>query len=213
MSIDGFDAGPDQSFENPIGVGGMTIFNWAFAARTFHKMHGSEGGGTGVDEDFAAAGFHNMGAWIPGRNMFGPPTLNRSGPWPDQKWRGWWGDTPPHHVPTFVLTHHPREPIPMPGGTTFHFVTDGIHAALERAREAAGGRNVRFGGGVSTIRQHLREGLIDEMTLALSPVLLGRGEELLAGLDLPKLEYECTGHVAGEKATHLVIARTIGRIS
>src|ERR1700689_760140 len=155
VSLDGFSAGPDQDLQNPLGVGGTAIFDWFFATRTFRQMHRQEGGETGVDDDFAVRGFHNIGAWILGRNMFGPVR----GPWPDDSWKGWWGDNPVYHTPVFVLTHHARAPIVMQGGTTFHFVTDGIHAALERAMDAAGGKEARVGGGVATIRQYLRAGL------------------------------------------------------
>ncbi len=203
ISIDGFGAGPAQDLEHPLGVGGEALHLWAFATRTFRAMHGQEGGATGVDDDFAARSFANVGAWILGRNMFGPVR----GPWPDPSWRGWWGETPPYHVPVFVLTHHARPPLPMEGGTTFHFVTEGIHAALERAREAAAGKDVRVGGGVSTIRQCLRDKLIDELHLAISPVLLGRGEALFQGMDWPALGYRRVETVAGEKATHVVVKR------
>ncbi|MGH9714800.1 MAG: dihydrofolate reductase family protein [Candidatus Acidiferrales bacterium] len=203
MSIDGFGAGSNQDLNNPLGVGGMALHEWAFATRTFRQMHGKDGGATGIDNDFAVRGFNNMGAWILGRNMFGPVR----GPWPDDNWKGWWGDTPPYHTPVFVLTHHPRESITMKGGTTFHFVTDGIHAALKRATEAANGKDVRVGGGPATIRQYLREGLIDEMHLAISPVLLGSGELLLAGLDLPKLGYQVTEHVPTQNTTHVVFTK------
>jgi dihydrofolate reductase len=165
---------------------------------------GAEAGETGIDDDFAARGFRNVGAWILGRNMFGPVR----GPWPDDQWKGWWGDNPPYHVPVFVLTHHAREPIPMAGGTTFHFVTDGIHRALERAREAAKGLDVRVGGGVATIRQYLRAGLIDEMHVAISPVFLGSGENLFAGIDMPALGYRCVEHVGTQRATHVVLKKT-----
>jgi dihydrofolate reductase len=204
ISIDGYGAGPNQSLDNPLGVGGMGLHQWAFATRTLQRMvFGNESGATGVDDDFAARGFHNVGAWILGRNMFGPVR----GPWPDDTWKGWWGDNPPYHVPTFVLTHHARPPITMAGGTVFHFVTDGIQAALQRAQQAAGDRDVRLGGGVATIRQYLRAQLVDEMHLAISPVLLGRGEALLAGIDLPALGYRCTDHVATSAATHVVITK------
>jgi dihydrofolate reductase len=174
VSIDGYAAGPHQRLEHPLGENGMELHPWLFDTLTFRKMHGQEGGHDGVDEAFAARSMREFGAWILGRNMFGPVR----GPWPDESWRGWWGETPPYHVPVFVLTHHARRTLAMQGGTTFHFVTGGIHAALARAREAAGAKDVRVGGGVSTIRQYLREGLIDELHLALSPVLLGRGEAL-----------------------------------
>jgi dihydrofolate reductase len=179
ISLDGYGAGPDQSLENPLGRGGMAMHEWTHATRTFRKMFGQEGGDSGVDDDFAARGFDGIGAWILGRNMFGPVR----GPWTDEEWKGWWGDTPPYHCPVFVLTNHARAPIDMDGGTTFHFVTDGIHAALARAMEAAKDRDIRLGGGVATIRQYLGAGLIDEMHLSVAPVLLGSGEHLLAGLD------------------------------
>ncbi|HUK29733.1 MAG TPA: dihydrofolate reductase family protein [Candidatus Acidoferrum sp.] len=203
ISLDGYGAGPDQDLKNPLGVGGMDLHKWFFATRTFQRMQGKEGGATGIDDDFAARGFENVGAWIIGRNMFGPIR----GRWPDENWNGWWGDTPPYHTPVFVLTHHARESIEMKGGTTFHFVTDGIHAALKRAFDAAKGMDVRLGGGVATIRQYLGAGLIDEMHLAMSPVLLGRGENLLEGIDATKLGYQCTEHVATPAATHFVIKK------
>lgn len=203
ISLDGYGAGPDQDLENPLGIGGMALHEWAFTTRTFCKMFGREGGTTGVDDEFATRGFANIGAWILGRNMFGPVR----GPWPDDSWKGWWGDNPPYHTPVFVLTHHPRAAIAMDGGTTFHFVTDGIHAALQRAVEAAGGHDVRLGGGVATIRQYLQAGLIDEMHLAVSPTLLGSGEQLLAGLDVPKLGYRCAEHVPTPNTTHVVLTR------
>jgi dihydrofolate reductase len=203
VSLDGYGAGPDQDLKNPLGVGGLALHEWAFATRTFQKMFGRDGGTTGTDDDFAARGFHNVGAWILGRNMFGPVR----GPWPDDAWKGWWGDTPPYHTPVFVLTHHARASITMSGGTTFHFVTDGIQAALERAADAANGQDIRLGGGVATIRQYLRTGLVDEMHLAISPVLLGRGEHLLAGIDLPKLGYQCAEHVPTQSATHAVLTK------
>ena len=203
VSIDGYGAGPDQSLQNPLGVGGEALHEWAFPTRTFQRMFGNASGTLGIDEDFAARSFANVGAWILGRNMFGPVR----GPWPDDEWKGWWGDEPPYHVPVFVLTHHPRAPIEMQGGTTFHFVTDGIHAALERARMAAAGKDVRVGGGVQTIREYLRADLIDEMHLAVSPVLLGRGEALLADIDLTALGFRCTEHVPSANATHVVLTR------
>jgi dihydrofolate reductase len=204
LSIDGYGAGPGQDLENPLGIGGPSLHNWAFSTRTFRKMFGQDGGATGADEDFAARGFENIGAWILGRNMFGPIR----GEWPDEKWKGWWGANPPYHVPVFVLTHHKRDSLTMEGGTTFHFVTDGIHSALEQAKSAAGDRDVRVGGGVATIRQYLLEKLIDDMHLAIAPVLLGRGENLFAGLDLPRLGYQCSEQVATTLATHVVIKRT-----
>jgi dihydrofolate reductase len=204
ISIDGFGAGPNQDQDNPLGVGGMALHEWVFGTRTFQKkIFGREGGATGTDDDFAARGFDNLGAWILGRNMFGPVR----GPWPDDSWKGWWGDNPPYHVPVFVLTHHPRASIVMEAGTTFHFVTDGIHAALRQARAAAGERDIRVGGGAATIRQYLAAGLIDEMHLAISPVLLGAGEHLFAGLDLPKLGYRTSEQVASPKATHVVLTK------
>jgi dihydrofolate reductase len=203
VSIDGYGAGPNQSRENPLGSGGLALHDWAFATRTFRTMFGQEGGADGIDDEFAARGFNNIGAWILGRNMFGPVR----GAWPDTSWRGWWGEEPPYRVPVFVLTHYHRDPIRMRGGTTFHFITDGIHAALERAREAAGGRDVRLGGGVATIRQYLGARLIDELHLAISPILLGSGEHLLGGIDAPGLGYRCSEHVATSRATHVVLQR------
>lgn len=204
LSLDGYGAGPNQDLENPLGVGGKALHKWAFTTQTFRKMFGEEGGTSGVDEDFAARSFENVGAWILGRNMFGPVR----GPWKDESWKGWWGDNPPYHVPVFVLTHHAREPVVMEGGTTFYFVSEGIHSALEQAKSAAGGKDVRVGGGAATIRQYLQEKLLDEMHLAISPVLLGGGENLLAGLDLPKLGYQCSEQVASPHAMHVVISRT-----
>jgi dihydrofolate reductase len=203
VSLDGYGAGPDQSLENPLGVGGMALHQWAFATRTFRQMFGQDGGSTGIDDQFAARGFDNIGAWILGRNMFGPIR----GPWPDDAWKGWWGDSPPYHCPVFVLTHHARASITMQGGTVFHFVTGGIQAALARAREAAAGRDVRIGGGVATTRQYVLAGLVDEMHLAMSPALLGRGEHLFAGLDLAELGYQQSRHVATENAMHVVLTR------
>ncbi|GAB7542576.1 dihydrofolate reductase family protein [Cupriavidus sp. 8B] len=203
VSIDGYGAGPRQSLADPLGVGGTALHEWVFATRTFQHMFGGVGGTTGADDDFAAHGFDHIGAWIIGRNMFGPVR----GPWPDDSWMGWWGPEPPYHTPVFVLTHHPRESVAMEGGTTFHFVTDGIHAALERARAAAGGRDVRLGGGVASVQQYLRAGLVDEMHLALVPAVLGAGEALLAGIDLGKLGYACTRHVGTQTAMHVVLTR------
>jgi len=203
VSIDGYGAGPDQSLENPLGVGGMSLHEWVFGTRTFRIMHGGDGGATGVDDDFVARGVSNIGAWILGRNMFGPVR----GSWPDESWRGWWGDDPPYHVPVFVLTHHPRAPIVMSGGTTFHFVTDGIEAALKRAKQAANGQDVRLGGGIETLRQYVCEGLVDELHLAISPVLLGSGEALFADLDWASLGYRCSEHVPSANATHVVLTR------
>jgi dihydrofolate reductase len=203
VSLDGFGAGPNQSLDNPLGVGGTAVHEWVFPTATFQKMHGSGGGTTGIDNDFAARGFSNLGAWILGRNMFGPIR----GPWPDERWKGWWGDTPPYHTQVFVLTHYARQSIEMNGGTTFHFVTDGIHAALDRAKAAAGGRDVRLGGGVDTINQYLRAGLVDELHLAFAPVLLGSGEKLFAGIDMVALGYRCVEHVASSLATHVVLRK------
>jgi dihydrofolate reductase len=204
ISIDGYGAGPNQDLDNPLGVGGLALHEWVFGTKTFQKLHGEPGKGSeGVDDDFCARGFANVGAWILGRNMFGPIR----GSWSDQSWKGWWGPNPPYHVPVFVLTHHARPSIAMEGGTTFHFVTDGIHAALKSATEAAQGKDVRLGGGVATIRQYLTAGLIDEVHLAISPVLLGRGEHLLAGIDLVRLGYKCSEHVFSSKATHVVLTK------
>ena len=203
ISLDGYGAGPEQSVKEPLGIGGEALHGWMVRTRTFKKMHGEKGGSTGVDDDFAARGFANLGAWIMGRNMFGPVR----GAWPDDSWKGWWGEEPPYHVPVFVLTHHAREPVTMRGGTVFHFVTDGIEAALLRASEAASGKDIRLGGGVATIRQYLFAGLIDEMHFAVSPVLLGAGESLFAGIDLLKLGYACTQHAPTENATHYVLTK------
>ena len=206
LSIDGYGAGPDQSLENPLGKGGLALHEWAFATRTFRRLFGKEGGETGIDEDFAARSFENVGAWILGRNMFGPIR----GPWLDDSWKGWWGDNPPYHVPVFVLTHYARPSIEMSGGTTFHFVTDGIEAALRRATEAARGKEIRVGGGVATIQQYLRAGLIDELHLAISPALLGAGESLLGDLDLRALGYAVAEHMPSPAAAHVVLRRASG---
>jgi dihydrofolate reductase len=203
ISIDGYGAGPHQDLQHPLGVGGPALFDWFFHTRTWQRMHGNEDGETGVDDDIAARGFVEIGAWILGRNMFGPVR----GPWPDDNWKGWWGEEPPYHTPVFVLTHHPRAPLRMKGGTVFWFVTDGIHVALEQARDAADGRDVRLGGGVSAIRQYLRAGLIDEVHLTIAPVLLGAGEHLLNGIDTRVLGYDCAEHVAGVRAAAHVILR------
>src|SRR5688572_30275582 len=188
ISLDGYGAGPDQTRENPLGVGGEALHDWLVHTRTFEQMSGRDGGSVGIDDDFAARGMANVGAWIMGRNMFAPSR----GPWPDDGWRGWWGENPPYHAPVYVLTSHPRGSIVMKGGTVFHFVTGGIQAALDQAFAVAGGQDVRIGGGVATIRQYLQARLVDEMHLAITPVLLGSGEHLLAGLDLPALGYACT---------------------
>jgi len=204
ISVDGFGAGRDQDLQHPLGVGGPELFDWFFPTRTWQRMNGGADGETGADDDAAATGFVNVGAWILGRNMFGPVR----GPWPDDSWKGWWGDEPPYHVPVFVLTHHPRAPLVMQGGTEFRFVTGGIHAALEQARDAADGRDIRIGGGVSTIRQYLDARLIDELHLVVSPVLLGAGEHLLHGIDMRALGYECAAHFAGTRAAaHLVLRK------
>jgi dihydrofolate reductase len=203
MSLDGFSAGPAQDLDHPLGVGGVALMEWFFATRTWRRMHGSADGETGIDERMAARGFDNIGAWILGRNMFGPIR----GVWPDENWKGWWGEEPPYHTPVFVLTHHARRPLEMKGGTTFHFVTEGIETALRRARDAAGDRDVRLGGGVATVRQYLQAGLVDEMHLAVRPVLMGRGEHLFHGLDMPALGYEVSEVVPGERATHTIIRR------
>lgn len=204
VSVDGFGAGPDQSLSDPLGVGGELLHHWFYPTKTFQTLFGDGQGTEGTDAGFAERGMENVGAWILGRNMFGPIR----GDWPDEDWKGWWGEEPPYHVPTFVLTHHPRPSLEMKGGTVFHFETGGIEVALERAREAAGERDIRIGGGAETIRQYLRAGLIDEMHIAVSPVLLGRGEPFWAGLDLPALGYRVVESTAGERATHLRIGRS-----
>jgi dihydrofolate reductase len=203
ISIDGFGAGARQDLQNPLGVRGPEMFSWFFQTEVWNKMQGESGGGRGVDNQMAERAFENVGAWILGRNMFGPVR----GPWPDESWKGWWGDEPPYHVPVFVLTHHARKPLAMQGGTTFHFVTDGAESALKRAREAAAGKDVRIGGGVSTIRQYLVAGQIDEMHLAMSPVLMGEGEHLFAGINLQQLGFRVAQSVAGENATHILIEK------
>lgn len=204
ISLDGFGAGPDQDIDNPLGRGGTALHGWAIPTRTFQKqLFGNDGGESGLDDDYAARGFANIGAWILGRNMFGPVR----GPWPDERWRGWWGDDPVYHVPVFVLTHHARAPLVMNGGTTFHFVTEGPGVALELARAAAEGKDVRVGGGVNVIQQYLRLRLIDEMHIAISPVLLGSGERLFEGVNLQELGYACVRHDATARATHWVLSR------
>ena len=203
ISLDGYGAGRRQSTENPLGEGGEALHDWFIPTRTFQQVTGTSGGTTGVDDDFAARAMVGVGAFIMGRNMFGPVR----GTWPDASWRGWWGENPPYHTPVYVLTHHPRETAVMEGGTEFHFVTDGIHDALERARDAAGSKDIQIGGGVSTVRQFLEARLIDEMHLAIAPLLLGSGEHLLGALDLPALGYTCSEHVASPAATHVVITR------
>ena len=206
LSIDGFGAGPNQDLQNPLGVGGPALFDFFVRTRTWTRMQGLPDGETGVDDDFAARGMSGNGAWILGRNMFGPVR----GPWPDESWKGWWGEEPPYHVPTFVLTHHPRAPLKMAGGTEFRFITGGIHEALKQARDAAGSQHVRIGGGVSTIRQYLQAGLIDELHLAMAPALLGDGENLLGGINMKALGYECAERVAGERATHVTLRKRGG---
>lgn len=203
VSLDGFGAGPDQSVDNPLGKGGMALHEWVFPTQTFKRMQGADGGSTGADNDFAVRGFEDLGAWILGRNMFGPVR----GPWPNDDWKGWWGDEPPYRVPVFVLTHHARAPIEMKGGTTFHFVTGGIDEALARAVKAANGKDIRLGGGVATIRAYLQRGLVDELHLATAPVVLGRGENLLGGIDLPQLGYKTVEHVSTPNALHVVIRK------
>ena len=203
ISLDGFGAGPRQGAEHPLGVGGLALHEWVVPTRTFQQVHGDERGSTGIDDDFAARGFDGIGAWIMGRNMFGPIR----GPWPDETWRGWWGENPPYHTPVFVLTRHARAPLRMQGDTEFRFVTGGIHKALEQAVEAANGKDVRLGGGVATIRQYLEARLVDQMHLAIAPVMLGSGEHLLTGIDMPALGYECTEHVTTAAATHAVLTR------
>ena len=205
ISIDGYGAGPRQDLEHPLGLRGLELMDWFFPTRVWRTMYGTGDGETGTDNAVAEQGFAGIGAWILGRNMFGPVR----GPWPDDSWKGWWGDEPPYHTPVFVLTHHARAPLSMAGGTQFHFVTEGIHAALQQARAAAGGRDVRLGGGVATIRQYLRAGLIDELHLAMRPVLLGSGEALLRDIDLHALGYECARQVAGERATHVFLRKRV----
>ena len=210
VSLDGYGAGPRQSLENPLGEGGPALHQWFFPTRTFQTMVlGKDGGTLGLDDDYARQGMANLGAWILGRNMFGPVR----GEWPDESWKGWWGESPPYHVPVFVLTHHPRKPLEMAGGTTFHFVTGGIEEALRRAREAAGAKDVRIGGGVATIRQYLRAGLVDRMHLVFSPALLGSGEHLFSGLDLPALGFRVAEHASSEAALHVVFVNSKGERS
>jgi len=204
ISLDGFGAGPRQDINNPLGVRGTEVHNWFFQTNVFEKIKGhASGGSRGVDNDMAIRSFENVGAWIMGRNMFGPVR----GPWPDDEWKGWWGDEPPFHVPAFVLTHHARPPLEMKGGTTFYFITDGIDSALDQAKDAAGGKDVRIGGGVATIRQYLVAGAIDEMHLAVSPVLLGEGENLFAGINLHQLGFKVERTVAGENAMHVLVSK------
>ena len=203
MSLDGYSAGPNQDLQNPLGVGGLDLMEWFFPTRAWRAMHGQDGGETGIDNGMAQQGFDGIGAWILGRNMFGPVR----GPWPDDNWKGWWGDEPPYHTTVFVLTHYPRAPLTMAGGTEFRFVTDGIESALAQAKSAAGERDVRLGGGVASVREYLRAGLIDDLHLAVRPVLLGAGEHLFQGLDMRALGYECDRSVAGERATHVFLRK------
>ncbi len=210
ISLDGYGAGPNQNIDNPLGIGGRELHQWLIPTRAFQRtLFGKDGGTTGVDNDFADRGFQNVGAWILGRNMFAPSR----GDWQDTSWKGWWGDNPPYHAPVFVLTHYARPPIEMEGGTTFHFITGGIHEALDRAREAAGGMDVRIPGGPDTIRQYLSAGLVDELHFAIAPVVLGQGEPLFKGVDLRALGYECVKFVASEKATHVVLRRPGGPVA
>lgn len=207
VSLDGFGAGADQSLEHPLGVRGDEIFQWFFPTKTFREMIGKDGGDTGLDDGFGRRAMEGFGAFILGRNMFGPVR----GAWPDSgpdaNWKGWWGDNPPYHAPTFILTHHPRPPIEMQGGTTFHFVSGGIEEALHKARAAAGAKDVKIGGGVETVKQYVQAGLVDEIHLAMAPIALGRGEALFSGLDLHGLGYRTVEHVPTERATHVVLAR------
>lgn len=203
ISIDGFGAGPRQDLQNPLGVRGLELHGWHFRTEVFKKMHGESGGNTGIDNDFAVQSFENVGAWILGRNMFGPVR----GPWKDDSWKGWWGDNPPYHTPVFVLTHHARSSLTMEGGTTFHFVTHGLEAALKRAKEEAKGKDVRIGGGVSVIRQYLMADKVDEMHLVVSPVLLGEGEHLFAGINFSRLGFTPFKTISGENATHFLIGK------
>ncbi|MBX4906139.1 MULTISPECIES: dihydrofolate reductase family protein [Rhizobium] len=203
VSVDGFGAGPEQGLNDPLGKRGPEMFQWFFHTRTFRAMMGKDDGSSGIDEDYASRAMANFGAFILGRNMFGPIR----GEWPDDAWKGWWGPNPPYHAPTYILTHYAREPLVMEGGTTFHFVTGGIHEALDQAKAAAGDKDVKIGGGVATVRQYLQAGLIDELHFAVSPVVLGKGEAMFAGIDLPALGFRVTEHVASEKATHLVLAK------
>lgn len=203
VSLDGFAAGTSQSLDHPLGLRGDEVFQWFFPTRTFRRMHGEEGGETGIDDRFAQRAMEGFGAFILGRNMFGPVR----GEWTDDRWKGWWGDNPPYHAPTFVLTHYPRAPIEMQGGTTFYFVTDGIEAALQKAREAAGPKDVKIGGGVATVKQYVQAGCVDEIHLAFAPIALGKGESLFSGMDLRALGYRTVEHVATDRATHIVLAK------
>lgn len=203
LSVDGFGAGPDQDVENPLGVGARGLHKWLMGTKTFQSLHGGTDAREGVDDEFAALGFENIGAWIMGRNMFGPVR----GPWPDENWRGWWGENPPYHVPAYVLTHHERPSLEMEGNNVFHFVTGGIEEALRRAKESADGKDIRLGGGVATIRQYLAQGLVDEMHLVISPVILGQGENLLEGMDLKKLGFRISKSQTTENGMHLILTK------
>lgn len=204
VSIDGFGAGIEQSLAQPLGKDGMELMKWYFPTRSFRSMHGdSDGGTTGVDDRFAQRAMQGFGAFILGRNMFGPVR----GEWADDQWKGWWGTNPPYHAPTFILTNHPRASIEMEGGTVFHFVTEGIEVAMQRARQAAGELDIKIGGGVDTVRQYIRAGHVDEIHYAVSPVVLGRGEPVFDGIDLRGMGYKVTEHVATEMATHIVLSR------
>ena len=203
VSLDGFGAGANQSLENPLGVRGTELHNWFFKTKVFQKLHGDGGGVEGVDNTFGERSFENIGAWIMGRNMFGPIR----GPWPNHEWRGWWGENPPYHTPVFVLTHHKREPLEMEGGTTFYFITDGIESALKKAKEAAEGKDIRIGGGVQVVREYLKAGLIDELHLVFSPVFLGSGENLFTGIDTPKLGFSVTEKAETADATHIILSK------
>ena len=208
VSVDGYGAGPSQDLANPLGIGGPVLHEWALATNTFRNLHRGDGGDkSGVDDEFAARGFRNIGAWVMGRNMFGPSR----GPWKDLKWKGWWGDNPPYHTDVFVLTHHERPPLEMEGGTSFYFVTDGIQVALKKAIDSAKGKDVRIGGGVETVREYLKAGLVDEMHLAIAPALLGKGEPLFSGMDLPKMGFRCTEYVPSAKVMHVVLTRSQSR--
>ena len=203
VSVDGFGAGPEQSLNDPLGKRGPEMFQWFFHTRTFRAMTGKDDGSEGIDQDYAARAMAGFGAFILGRNMFGPIR----GEWPDDAWKGWWGPNPPYHAPTYILTHYPREPIVMEGGTTFHFITSGIEEALDKAKAAADDKDVKIGGGVATVRQYLQAGLIDELHFAVAPVVLGKGEAMFSGIDLPDLGFRVTEHVASEHATHIVLAK------
>ena len=203
VSLDGFGAGPEQSLENPMGKGAEQLHQWMFPTKMFQKMIGKEGGTKGTDNDLAESSMKNIGAWIMGRNMFGPVR----GPWPNDEWKGWWDEEPPYHVPVFVLTHHARQSVTMKRGTTFHFVTDGIESALQKAKKVANGKDIRIGGGVSTVRQFLQAGYIDEMHLAFSPCFLGSGEHIFSGIDLPKLGFTVAERINGEGATYIILKK------